>query len=133
MIDVTGLKQWAGLAGARAGAAVTIAGIPYDGSAVYRKGAAQAPERIRSLSAVMPPVTEEGRLLAGLSVHDLGDITAGSSIEQEGQPIADRLAELPPASPPTVIAGAPCTAPPPLPAHGPRHPRPSAIRADRHP
>ena len=79
MIDVTGLKQWAGLAGAPAGAAVTIAGIPYDGSAVYRKGAAQAPERIRSLSAVMPPVTEEGRLLSGLSVHDLGDITAGSS------------------------------------------------------
>ncbi|TME10960.1 MAG: arginase family protein [Chloroflexi bacterium] len=133
MIDVTGLKQWAGLAGAPAGAAVTIAGIPYDGSAVYRKGAAQAPERIRSLSAVMPPVTEEGRLLAGLSVHDLGDITAGSSIEQEWQHIADRLAEVPPASLLTVIGGDHCTAIATLSAQARRHPGLSVLWVDAHP
>ena len=128
MIDVTGLKQWAGLAGAPAGAAVTIAGIPYDGSAVYRKGAAQAPERIRSLS-----VTEEGRLLAGLSVHDLGDITAGSSIEQEWQHIADRLAEVPPASLLTVIGGDHCTAIATLSAQARRHPGLSVLWVDAHP
>ena len=133
MIDVTGLKQWAGLAGAPAGAAVTIAGIPYDGSAVCRKGAAQAPERIRSLSAVMPPVTEEGRLLAGLSVHDLGDITAGSSIEQEWQHIADRLAEVPPASLLTVIGGDHCTAIATLSAQARRHPGLSVLWVDAHP
>ena len=133
MIDVTGLKQWGGLAGAPAGAAVTIAGIPYDGSAVYRKGAAQAPERIRSLSAVMPPVTEEGRLLAGLSVHDLGDITAGSSIEQEWQHIADRLAEVPPASLLTVIGGDHCTAIATLSAQARRHPGLSVLWVDAHP
>src|SRR3989440_2587020 len=133
MIDVTGLKQWAGLAGAPAGAAVTIAGIPYDGSAVYRKGAAQAPERIRSLSAVMPPVTEEGRLLAGLSVHDLGDITAGSSIEQEWQHIADRLAEVPPASLLTVLGGDHCTAIATLAAQARRHPDLAVLWVDAHP
>jgi len=133
VIDVTGLKQWGGLAGAPAGAAVTIAGIPYDGSAVYRKGAAQAPERIRSLSAVMPPVTEEGRLLAGLSVHDLGDITAGSSIEQEWQHIADRLAEVPPASLLTVIGGDHCTAIATLSAQARRHPGLSVLWVDAHP
>ena len=53
---------------------VVVAGIPYDGSAVYRKGAALAPQRIRSLSAAVPPVTEDGRLLKGLRLHDLGDL-----------------------------------------------------------
>ena len=48
MIDTTGLKRWGGLAGAPAGAAVVIAGIPYDGSAVYRKGA----ELVRMLATV---------------------------------------------------------------------------------
>ena len=133
MIDVTGLRQWGGLAGAPAGAAVTIAGIPYDGSAVYRKGAAQAPERIRSLSAVMPPVTEEGRLLSGLSVHDLGDITAGSSIEQEWQHIADRLAEVPAESLLTVIGGDHCTAIATLAAQTRRHPGLSVLWVDAHP
>src|SRR3989442_6767074 len=103
MIDVTGLKQWAGLAGAPAGAAVTLAGIPYDGSAVYRKGAAQAPQRIRTLSAVMPPVTEEGHLLTGLGVHDIGDLAAGSDIETGWTHLADRFAEVPAESVLTVL------------------------------
>ena len=43
MMDLTGLLPWAGLAGASlAEADVVIGGIPYDGSAVYRKGAARA-------------------------------------------------------------------------------------------
>lgn len=95
MIDVTGLKPWGGLAGAPVGAAITVVGIPYDGSAVYRKGAADAPARMRSLSAVMPPVTEEGHLLTGLAVHDMGDLNAGSDIESGWTHVADRLAEVP--------------------------------------
>jgi hypothetical protein len=37
VIALTGLKPWGGLAGAPAGAAVTLVGINYDGSAIYRK------------------------------------------------------------------------------------------------
>ena len=58
---------------------VVVAGIAYDGSAVYRKGAALAPQRIRQLSAVMPPVTEEGHLLTGMRVRDIGRFRGQSS------------------------------------------------------
>ena len=66
MINLEGLRAWGGLAGAPLEeAGVVVAGIAYDGSAVYRKGAAAAPSRVRQLSAVMPPVTESGWLCNG--------------------------------------------------------------------
>ena len=133
MIDITGLKPWGGLAGAPEGAPVTLAGIPYDGSAVYRKGAAQAPQRIRSLSAVMPPVTEEGRILIGLGVHDLGDLAAGSDIESGWAHIADRLAEVPADSILTVLGGDHCTAIATLAAEARRHPGLKVLWIDAHP
>ena len=67
-MNLDGLRPWGGLVGG-APADVIVAGIAYDGSAVYRKGAARAPQRIRELSAVMPPVTEDGHLLTGLHVR----------------------------------------------------------------
>ena len=133
MIDLTGLKPWGGLAGAPAGAPVTLAGIPYDGSAVYRKGASQAPQRIRQLSAVMPPVTEEGHLLTGLGVHDLGDLTAGSDIESGWSNVANRLAEVPPESLLTVLGGDHCTAIATLAAQARRHPDVRILWVDAHP
>jgi agmatinase len=133
LIDVTGLKPWGGLAGAPEGAAVTVAGIPYDGSAVYRKGAAQAPERIRRLSAVMPPVTEDGRLLTGLSVHDMGDLNAGSDIESGWTHVADRLAEVPADSLLTVLGGDHCTVIGTLAAQVRRHPELKLLWIDAHP
>jgi agmatinase len=133
LIDLTGLKPWGGLAGAPAGAPVTLAGIPYDGSATYRKGAADAPARIRSLSAVMPPVTEEGRLLAGLGVHDMGDLAAGSDIESGWSHVADRLAEVPAASLLTVLGGDHCTAIATLAAQARRHPDLHVLWVDAHP
>jgi agmatinase len=133
VIDVTGLKPWGGLAGAPAGAAVTVVGIPYDGSATYRKGAAEAPARIRLLSAVMPPVTEEGQLLTGLSVHDMGDITAGSDIESGWTHVADRLAEVPTESLLTVLGGDHCTVIATLAAQARRHPDLKVLWVDAHP
>ena len=51
-MNLDGLRPWAGLAGGSPESAdVVVVGIAYDGSAVYRKGAALAPQRIRSLSA----------------------------------------------------------------------------------
>ncbi len=112
---------------------MTLAGIPYDGSAVYRKGAAQAPERIRSISAAMPPVTEEGHLLAGLSVHDMGDLTVGSDIESGWSHVADQLAEVPPESLLTVLGGDHCTAIATLTAQARRHPGLKVLWVDAHP
>jgi agmatinase len=133
LIDVTGLKPWGGLAGAPSGAGVTVAGIPYDGSAVYRKGAAQAPDRIRWLSAVMPPVTEDGRLLTGLAVHDMGDLNAGSDIESGWTHVADRLAEVPADSLLTVLGGDHCTVIATLAAQVRRHPSLKVLWIDAHP
>ena len=133
MIDLTGLKPWGGLAGAPAGAPVTLAGIPYDGSAVYRKGASEAPQRIRQLSAVMPPVTEEGHLLTGLGVHDMGDLAAGSDIESGWSHVADRLAEVPAESLLTVLGGDHCTAIATLAAQARRHPDLRLLWVDAHP
>ena len=133
MIDVTGLRPWGGLAGAPDGANVTLAGIPYDGSAVYRKGAADAPNRLRSLSAVMPPVTEEGKLLAGVAVHDLGDLHIDSSIDEGWKPVADKLAAVPPSSLLTVLGGDHCTAIATLAAQARRHPGLKVLWVDAHP
>lgn len=133
MIDVTGLKPWGGLAGAAEGAPVTLAGIPYDGSAVYRKGAAQAPAHVRSLSGVMPPVTEDGRLLAGVKVHDMGDLEVGPSIETGWQAVADRLAAVPRDSLLTVLGGDHCTDIAVLSAQSRRHPAMKVLWVDAHP
>src|SRR5712692_3734422 len=134
LIDLAGLAPWAGLAGAALGEAdVVVAGIPYDGSEVYRKGAALAPQRIRSLSPVMPPVTEEGRLLRGLKVHDLGDLDAGEEIETGWKGVADRLAEVPPEVLLTVLGGDHCTAIATLAAQAKRHPGLAVLWVDAHP
>lgn len=134
MIDLTGLLPWAGLAGASlADADVVIGGIPYDGSAVYRKGAAKAPERIRNLSPVMPPVTEDGRHLLGMAVHDLGDLDAGLEIETSWPRIAATLAEVPRRALLTMMGGDHCSTIPIVAAQARRHPDLRVLWVDAHP
>jgi len=53
---------------------ISILGIPYDGAACYRAGAAEAPDRIRMLSAEIPPVLETGEILKALVVRDTGNL-----------------------------------------------------------
>jgi agmatinase len=133
-MNLDGLRTWGGLAGQPLEAAdVVIAGIPYDGSAVYRKGAALAPMRLRELSAVMPPVTEDARPLAGLKVHDLGDIDAGPDIEAGWPSVAERLATVPPDALLTVLGGDHCTAISTLAAQARRHPDLAVLWVDAHP
>jgi agmatinase len=48
-------------------------GVPFDGAVSFRKGAAQAPASIRAHTHYMPPITEEGHLLNGLTICDYGD------------------------------------------------------------
>ncbi len=112
---------------------VVVAGIPYDGSAVYRKGAALAPETIRGMSPVMPPVTEEAHLLTGLCVMDIGDLDAGKDIETGWMDPMQRLAEIPPEAFLTVLGGDHCTAISTLAAQARRHPGLSVLWVDAHP
>jgi agmatinase len=133
-VNLDGLKPWAGLVGGGADAAdVVVAGIAYDGSAVYRKGASLAPERIRALSAAMPTVTEDGRLLSGMTVHDAGDLDPGSDIAKGWSVVSDRLASIPPASFLTVLGGDHCTSIATLAAQARRHPGLSVLWVDAHP
>ena len=133
-MNLDGLRPWAGLATGSAEAAdVVVAGIPYDGSAVYRKGAALAPQRIRSLSAAMPPVTEDGKLLTGMRVHDMGDLDAGAAIEAGWSKVAEQLSLIPPDMLLTVLGGDHCTAIATLTAQVKRHPDLAVLWVDAHP
>src|SRR5258708_6579416 len=133
-MNLDGLRPWAGLAGGSLESAdVVVVGIPYDGSAVYRKGAALAPQRIRSLSAAMPPVTEDGKLLTGMHVHDMGDVDAGTDIESGWPKAAVQLSRVPSGALLTVLGGDHCTAIATLTAEAKRHPGLAVLWVDAHP
>jgi agmatinase len=131
-VNLDGLRPWGGLVNGDS-PDVVVAGIAYDGSAVYRKGAALAPQRIRQLSAVMPPVTEEGHLLTGLRVEDIGDLSAGEDIEASWMKPMQRLAAIPPERFLTVLGGDHCTAIATLAAQVRRHPGLHVLWVDAHP
>ncbi len=133
-MNLEGLEPWAGLSGAAlAGADAVVAGIPYDGSAVYRRGAASAPAEIRRLSAAMPPVTESGTALVELRLHDMGDLDAGVRIETGWPAVAGALAAVPPRALLTVLGGDHCSAIPVLAAQARRHPDVRVLWVDAHP
>ena len=52
----------------------TVIGIPYDGAASSRKGAALAPERLRFWSTHLTPFSEDRTRLSDMRICDLGDI-----------------------------------------------------------
>jgi agmatinase len=133
-VNLDGLKPWAGLLGGSPDTSdVVVAGITYDGSAVYRKGAALAPQRMRSLSAAIPPVTEDGRLLTGLRVADIGDLDPGPDIEAGWSTVADQLSLVPTSAFLTVLGGDHCTFISTLAAQVKRHPGLALMWVDAHP
>jgi agmatinase len=134
LIDVRGLKEWGGLPQVSlANARTVVAGIPYDGSAVYRHGAAEAPAAIRRLSAIMPPVDEHGRILPDIALHDLGDLDLGASVEKGWPAVADQLAQIPAEAFLTVLGGDHCSMIPVLAAQVRRHPGVAVLWVDAHP
>ena len=134
MIDLRGLAPWGGLAQLPLERArIVLAGVPYDGSAVYRRGAAEAPASIRRLSAIMPPLDERGRRLAGLSLHDLGDLDLGQSVESGWPAVAEQLAAVPVDAFLTVVGGDHCSAIPVLAAQARRHRGVALLWVDAHP
>jgi agmatinase len=134
LIDVRGLKEWGGLPQVPlAVARVVVAGIPYDGSAVYRRGAAEAPAAIRRLSAIMPPLDERGRVFPDLGLHDLGDLELGASVEGGWPAAAEQLTAIPPEAFLTVLGGDHCSAIPVLAAQARRHRGLAVLWVDAHP
>ena len=131
-MNLDGLRPWGGLVDGQA-PDIVVAGIAYDGSAVYRKGAALAPQRIRELSAAMPPVSEEGHLLTGLRVEDLGDLSVGEDIQAGWMKPMERLAAIPRERFLTVLGGDHCTAIATLAAQARRHPGLHVLWVDAHP
>ena len=55
---------------------VAILGLPFEGGACWRGGAAEAPRRLREISDSSPAISEEGYIVEPsiLKVKDLGDI-----------------------------------------------------------
>ncbi len=66
-------QTWNGLAIEAADAPIGLLGIPFDNTASFRKGAALAPARIRSITPHIAPFTEEGMSLAAC-IRDYGDV-----------------------------------------------------------
>ena len=72
----------------------SIIGIPYDGGASGRKGAALAPKRIRYWSTHTTPFSEDRTRLKDLRICDLGDV----EIEDQTQifeQVSHKVADLP--------------------------------------
>src|SRR3989441_5223038 len=70
--------QWGGLAlpNLELPHDVVILGLPFEGGACWRAGAAEAPRRLREISASSPAISEEGHAVdpGRLRVRDAGDI-----------------------------------------------------------
>ncbi len=71
----------------------TVIGVPYDGAACARKGAALAPERIRFWSTQLTPFSEDRTRLGELRICDLGDIPV-SDQARDFQSIYQKVATL---------------------------------------
>jgi agmatinase len=72
----------------------SIIGIPYDGLASARKGAALAPERLRYWSRHLTPFSEDRTRLRDLTVCDLGDIPITDPI-RDFELVRQKVASLP--------------------------------------
>jgi len=72
----------------------TVMGIPYDGAACARKGAAFGPDRIRFWSTHMTPFSEDRTRLNDLRICDLGDIEISDQAHDFEQ-IYKKVAALP--------------------------------------
>jgi agmatinase len=72
----------------------TVIGVPYDGAAGARKGAAHGPERIRFWSTHLTPFSEDRTRLGALRIADLGDIPINEQV-QDFETVCKKMAALP--------------------------------------
>lgn len=78
----------------RADAPVGLLGIPFDDATSFRKGAAQAPDRIRHSTPFIAPITEEGIILKDFAVRDYGDVERDLNWERYFATVRERAAEV---------------------------------------
>ena len=99
-------RWWAGLnRPSSATAEVSVIGIPYDGQACYRRGAAEGPAAIRRASAQVPPSLETGEVLSGLVVRDLGDRPMAAGLPDDLPEMAAFYRQLFPVTFPLTLGG----------------------------
>jgi agmatinase len=72
----------------------TVIGVPYDGAACARKGAALGPERIRFWSTHLTPFSEDRTRLGDIRISDQGDIPVSDQV-QDFERVRETVAELP--------------------------------------
>jgi agmatinase len=72
----------------------TVIGVPYDGAASSRKGAALAPERLRFWSTHLTSYSEDRTRLHGLRIADVGDIPINDQ-ERDFETVCKTVSTLP--------------------------------------
>lgn len=80
----------------------TVLGVPYDGAACARTGAALAPERIRFWSTHLTPFSEDRTRLGDIRICDLGDIPIADQV-RDFESVRLKVASLP--NVPIVLGG----------------------------
>jgi agmatinase len=80
----------------------TVMGVPYDGGACARQGAAFGPERIRFWSTHLTPFSEDRTRLADIRISDAGDLSI-DDLEQDFEAVRQKVATLP--NVPIVLGG----------------------------
>src|SRR5512147_31826 len=80
----------------------TVIGVPYDGAACARKGAALAPERLRFWSTHLTPFSEDRTRLGAIRICDLGDIAIDDQA-RDFKSVYKKVAALP--NVPVVLGG----------------------------
>lgn len=72
----------------------SVIGVPYDGAACARKGAALGPERIRFWSTHLTPFSEDRTRLGNIRICDLGDIPITDQVRDFDR-VREKVATLP--------------------------------------
>lgn len=75
-------------------ASICVLGVPFDLAVSYGKGAALAPEKIRSLSRYMPATTETGLHLERIRVYDAGDVALDLNWERYFKTVEEEALKL---------------------------------------
>jgi agmatinase len=92
MIQRTAWWDLLKVGGSSGPADIGILGLPYDGGVCYRRGASEAPARLRALSKTSAAITESGTALEHLQVVDFGDVEVAAEIDTQPRLYFDSVA-----------------------------------------
>lgn len=73
---------------------IAILGIPFDSAVSNKKGASEAPDRMRELSRILPAATEEGLLLKNFKVYDHENVEITLDWEKYFKEVEETAAKL---------------------------------------